>query len=132
MSDGARRVCALATEYKSIMDEIKTRTQGEIVKTVLKAMIKSNRNRTIGQEKFVLNSIGLDLIGERMKAIPFIHFDQEMFRNNVIESGYVSGDPENSLSAIMDIFREFDENNDDDNHVYGSRRVFSLDFDKLK
>mmetsp|Transcript_50741 Transcript_50741/g.51144 ORF Transcript_50741/g.51144 Transcript_50741/m.51144 type:complete len:96 (-) Transcript_50741:747-1034(-) len=94
-------------------------------------MIKSNSNRTIGQEKFVLNSIGLDLIGERMKAIPFIHFDQEMFRNNVIESGYVSGDPENSLSAIMDIFREFDENNDDDNHVYRSRRVFSLDFDKV-
>ena len=65
-----------------------------------------------------MNSIGLDLIGERIKAIPFIHFDQEMFRNNIIGSGYVSGDPENLLSVIFDIFREFDENNDDDSHVY--------------
>ena len=92
--------------------------QGEIVRTVLKSTIKSNSNQTIGQENFVLNSIGLYLIGERMKAITFIHFDQEMFRNDVIGSGYVSGDPEKLLSVIFDIFREFDENNDDDSHVY--------------
>ena len=94
--------------------QLKQNIQGMILKTIMKAVLLSNRG---AKDNFVLNNITLGIINSRMKAIPCITFYPGRFKRAVERYG-------SSLTALMKICSQCVINE----NIRNRDRIFTFNF----
>lgn len=99
-----RDVIVMAKKLGPTIEAAKQRLKDEILLTFTKTVLVSNRD-----SKFVLNPLGIEILVERLKRIPFVTFHPDRFRKKVASAGY-------STKAVMSILRDVIEDSVDPQH----------------